>query len=143
MSGDMLNNFNERLSKARKEFQDMINKHGWAVHFVPMDNNHVNIHTHGLQENYNHADLQITCPLPPKTAHSILAEIVHNVKLGERYKEGRNSRIIRNFDVELKEYMESGRKVLRILLPDTKGVLPTEQGCDPKFMYQLDLLRGD
>ncbi|GKU82957.1 hypothetical protein [Niallia sp. NCCP-28] len=37
-----------------------------------------------------------------------------------------------------KLYKEMGRNVLRVLLPDENGVLPTEKSCDEYYKTQLD-----
>ncbi|MDQ0247787.1 hypothetical protein J2S09_005440 [Bacillus fengqiuensis] len=37
-----------------------------------------------------------------------------------------------------KQYREMGRDVLRVLLPDEDGILPTEENCDEYYKIQLD-----
>lgn len=40
--------------------------------------------------------------------------------------------------MEFKQYREMGRDVLRVLLTDEGGVLPTEENCHEFYKSQLD-----
>ncbi|TVX99071.1 DUF4262 domain-containing protein [Cohnella terricola] len=62
----------------------MIKKHGWAAHYVLHDDFHINYHTHGLKENYNHRDLQIVLPVSMGTVRGNIEDI----KEGKEFHEG-------------------------------------------------------
>lgn len=104
----------------RKWEEEQILKYGWLVHFV-FDKD-VNFHTHGLKENFDHPDLQITVPLKKEIAHNILFSIIELIKEGKSFKDGDLlSNIIKNFDVKFINAIESERKVLRVVFPNKDG----------------------
>lgn len=107
------------------EWQNMmLNTHGWYVHYIPEDENLVNIHTHGLFEKFDHDDFQIVVPLPEKTAQVIFKTFLDRIKGGEKFKSADVvEHIITNYSVKLIDAIESNRTVLRIILPDKFGKL--------------------
>jgi hypothetical protein len=100
-------------------------EHGWYCHMVgPDETGMSNYHTHGLKESFNHPDLQFVLPIRPDIAQGILSDMVKSIEEGEKFEPGkRYSRVIRNFDVAIISASESGRQVLRIILPDPNGNL--------------------
>jgi len=106
--------------------REKMEKYGWFVHFVPDDEdcpNSVNYHTHGVERSFGHPDLQICFPLSRDIAHSILSNIVDDIKAGSRFEPGKkyNEIIGGGLSVEFIHAMECGRKVLRIIFPDKNG----------------------
>lgn len=103
--------------------------HGWYMHYVYDDQNSpysVNIHTHGLIENFNHPDLQVCMPLPKKIIHNIVVEIVNRIKERTLFidKDQNYGDILAGgYRVKFIDAIENGRPVLRMILPDKAGHL--------------------
>lgn len=96
-----------------------------------------NAHTHGM-EKYNHMDFQIVLMLPDNEIPYILNTLAHRVQEGERFLDGDMvSGIYEDCDIRLDEYEETGRKVLRVMIPDDCNVFPEEEHCMPVFRLQL------
>lgn len=118
--------------------EEMEKKYGWYIHFVFGDKScpsGYNIHTHGLAK-FKHPDIQICFPLAKETASGILKTVAGNIKEGKKYFAGmRYSDVITNYEVEIAEAEESGRKVLRIIFPDKNGNFQTYDG-KPNKQYQ-------
>jgi hypothetical protein len=117
-------------------------KYGWIVHFVPGGDDQTptgfNAHTHGLQENYQHADFQIVVPLPDKVAHGIFITLADRVKQGEKFQDRQKvDEVIKGFAVKLIDAVECGRPVLRIILPDPNGKLDLGEIND-QYAVQYD-----
>lgn len=131
-----------KFEQMQSYFNTLIEKYGWASHYVPLDENHINYHTHGLMENYNHCDLQITLPVSMEVAHGIISKMVDDIKNGLKFYEGikYTGYIKQGYDVKFMLFKECERPVLRVLLPDSKKVMPDQSGCEEIFKYQLDEL---
>ncbi|MOA18910.1 hypothetical protein D3C78_1392550 [compost metagenome] len=131
-----------RNKDVQKQFYNMIKTHGWAAHYVPLDDFHINYHTHGLKENYNHRDLQIVLPVSMENAHGIVSGIIHDIKEGKVFYEDIDyiGYLGSNHRIQFKEFYECERPVLRILFPDKKGRMPFDVKCDAGFKAQLDIL---
>lgn len=113
----------EALANFRKWEQESLEKYGWYVHYVGSDRDvptGYNAHTHGLVEKYNHPDLQIVCPLPPRVAHGTFWNIVDRIAAGEKFKAGDVvSDIAGNgYKVKFVNAWEVDRPVLRVIIPD-------------------------
>jgi hypothetical protein len=137
----------KRIDEIKQQEEEMMKEHGWVVHYVfeteesPMDGL-ANIHTHGLEQNFGHLDLQFVLPLHPNQIHPILSLIVHTIKEGNEYKEGiMYDEVLEGFPVAFQTFHEKNRKVLRLLLPDANGKFPGEEGCDPMFARQLEEIK--
>ena len=46
--------------------------------------------------------------------------------------------IIEGYPIIMKYFVEMNREVLRVLLPDERGILPTRPECDECYKTQLD-----
>lgn len=119
----------QAIRKALKTHHDqMMKKYGWYAHYVPDDPTsptEFNAHTHGFEESWGHPDVQIVFPLPQGVAHSIFWNVVHAIKKGKpfRFSAGKPyADIIEKYNVTFAWAKEGGRRVLRIILPDEKGV---------------------
>lgn len=122
-----------------------IEKYGFYIHYVfsTKTTEMANIHTHGLADNKNHMDFQIVLPITKELASSLIWEFVHNINLGKKYETGLIDGIIANYPVKLITATESGRLVLRIILPDPNGKFPEDEGCDPIYARQADISFSD
>lgn len=110
---------------------------GFFVHYVPLNNNNANIHTHGISELFSHLDLQIVLPIRPETATGILHTIVDQIKNGYRFeKEGCYDTVIHDFPVHLVKRKEMDREVMRIILPDEHGRFYPDIEQDNIYSYQ-------
>lgn len=112
------------------KWQDQqMEKHGWYSHYV-MDEGVCNLHTHGIQETFEHPDFQIVIAIPPRTAGSIFWRLANLIKEGKKFEAGQIAEGIigNNLKVTFIEVNEGNRRVLRIILPDKNGTLdPLEQ----------------
>ena len=100
-----------------------------------------NAHTHGL-ERYGHLDFQMVLFLPTEEIGRILNTLGLRVQSGERFRSGDMvSGIYEDCDVRLDEYEETGRKVLRVIIPDANNIFPEEGDC--MLPYCLQLLKTD
>lgn len=127
------------IGKVLREQQEMMDEHKWMCHYVMPEKGeeYINLHTHGLLENFNHRDFQIVIPVDQGTGHSILSDLVERVKRGERIQvDKKYSDVIQDFDVYFSLQKEMDRYVLRMILPDPNGKFPEDEGCDPFYQKQ-------
>lgn len=112
-----------------------IAEYGWVSHVVDQDPDvptGFNAHTHGFSETLQHPDFQIVLRVPPRICHDIFAGLFLRVQQGDRFQAGRRyDRVIQGYEVLLLKAQESGREVLRIILPDPNGCLDLEQLAEP------------
>ncbi len=95
-----------------------------------------NFHTHGM-EKYSHLDFQMTLAYPPQELCRILNTMGLRVQAGERFKNGDMvSGIYEDCDVRLTEFEETGRKVLRIIVPDKHNRFPEDSECETPYQLQ-------
>lgn len=100
-----------------------------------------NAHTHGM-ERYGHQDFQMVLFFPHKEISRILNTFGLRVQAGEQFKAGDMvSGIYEDCNIRLDEFEETGRKVLRVVIPDGKNVFPEEKECES--VYQLQLLETE
>ena len=100
-----------------------------------------NAHTHGL-ERYGHLGFQMVLFLPTEEIGRILNTLGLRVQSGERFRSGDMvSGIYEDCDVRLDEYEETGRKVLRVIIPDANNIFPEEGDC--MLPYCLQFLKTD
>lgn len=76
----------KRIEVLSEKEKQMIEEHGWVFHYVYETkggelNGLANIHTHGIEENFQHKDIQVVLPIMAQTIHSILAGIVGDSEL--------------------------------------------------------------
>lgn len=96
-----------------------------------------NAHTHGM-ELYNHQDFQLVLNYPPNIIGYILNTLGLRVQAGERFKAGDMvSGIFEDCDVRLDEFEETGRTVLRVIVPDKHNRFPEDEECMEVYRYQL------
>lgn len=105
-------------------------KVGWYGHIVENADGPTgfNCHTHGLA-----VDFQIVFPVSHYVADSVLTTMADRSKGGEKFIDGQEIHgVIRNYPIKLALATESGREVLRIILPDRHGKFGKEaEGAFP------------
>jgi hypothetical protein len=131
------------LEAVRKREAEWIEKYGFFVDYVPLDEYHINAHTHGLMESKEHMDFQIVLPLDQELANKLFWSFVHQINEGANFEdkidEDINS-ILNGYPVRLIKTIECKRDVLRVLFPDKNGKFPTDVNCEEAFKHQLDTL---
>lgn len=106
--------------------------------FIP---NTCNAHTHGM-EKYHHMDFQMVLFLPLEEIGRILNTLGLRVQAGERFQSGDMvSGIYEDCDIRLDAYEETGRTVLRVMIPDKYNIFPEDEQCMP--VYRLQLLKTE
>ena len=100
-----------------------------------------NAHSHGM-EAYNHPDFQLVLAYTPKEIMRIINTLGLRVQAGEKFHAG--DLITGIYDdccVRLDEFEESGRTVLRVIVPDKNNLFPEDEKCDE--LYKLQALPTD
>lgn len=128
-----------------------LEKYGWIAHVVPeyegspLD---FNLHTHGVQENFDHPDFEVVLPMNPVIIMGMLHNIVNRIKEGETFVTGRQyTNLIyaegpgRNLPVEFAESTECGRRVLRVILPD-EDLSTNRANMKHPFVHQWEGIDG-
>ena len=153
-------NFNKNKDKSnmsnskidnKKEKSNMKSNYNWQIHadkngcncdndgdyILNMLPGTANFHTHGLEQ-YNHPDFQIVLDYDLETATAILNFLGASVRDGEKFKAGDYVKgIFRYGDARLEMFEESGRDVLRVIVPDPNNLFPDEEDCCSIFSHQL------
>jgi uncharacterized protein DUF4262 len=115
------------IEKLKEAEQKSIIEYGWYAHYVFNDcyaPNHYNIHTHGLQELWNHKDLQCCFPIDPQIIMSVFHDLVDKgIKKGVRFEVGIGYEgfLGGGYIVKFIDAIENERPVLRMLIPDMDG----------------------
>ena len=103
-------------------------------HFLPYA---CNAHTHGM-ERYHHMDFQVVLALPPRDIGYILNSLGLRVQAGERFHAGDLvSGIFLDCQVRLDAYEETGRTVLRVVIPDKDNRFPEDEACMETYRLQM------
>ena len=113
---------------------ELIERVGWVAHAMtdrPL------IHTHGLQERFDHPDLEIRLAVPPEKRYHLLAPIAEAVKAGRRFQVGGEDPTLFSVPIRFIAREESGRMVLRAIFPDPAGRFPDDPGCPPEWAEQV------
>lgn len=106
--------------------------------FLP---NACNAHTHGMDK-YNHMDFQMVLRYSDELIAYILNSLCLRVQAGERFESGDYvSGIFEDCDIRLDEYEETGRTVLRVIIPDKFNIFPEDPQC--MYEYRLQLFETD
>lgn len=120
--------------------RDMMAEHGWYVLYIlddPQTPFGVSYHTFGLRETFGHPDLQICLRINQDLAHAVFSAIVERIRTGARYEDGGcyAGLLKGEYSLRFAASRNDGRKLLRILIPDTNDSLDTEP-----YSMQLDML---
>ncbi len=96
-----------------------------------------NAHTHGM-ERYGHIDFQMVLRLSDTEIARILNTLGLWVQSGKRFhSDDMVSGIYEDCDVRLDEFEETGRKVLRVIIPDKNNIFPEDESCMEPYCFQL------
>ena len=96
-----------------------------------------NAHTHGMAK-YGHQDFQLVLYLHPNQMGYVLNNLGLRVQAGEQFKAGDMVEgIFDRCPLRLDEAEESGRKVLRVIIPDDENRFPEVPDCTYPYSYQL------
>jgi len=117
-----------------KADHDAIAKQGWTAHVVRDDENTglLNYHTHGFVDMFGCDDIQFYINADPVDLHTLAWRIVESIEAGTKPTNGMVLKVIyeiasptgkSDVGVKLIETDESGRRVLRVILPDHGGCL--------------------
>lgn len=119
--------------------REFLAKDGFFAHLVPDETSPLgfNAHTHGFELTWNHPDLQIVFPVDGQVAMGLFWAAVAHIKEGSVFSDGDVvARIAGNeYKVKFVKVQESGRDVLRMILPDKEGNLDVET-ITGKFRHQ-------
>ena len=95
-----------------------------------------NAHTHGMKR-YHHPDFQMVLRLPPREICRILNTLGLRVQAGEHFQaRDMISGIYEDCDVRLEEFEETGRNVLRVIIPDKYNRFPEDDHCMEPYRLQ-------
>lgn len=97
-----------------------------------------NAHTHGLSELYGHPDFQVVVFFGgAQEIGRILNTLGCRVRDGEKFSPGDFVEgIYEDCRVRLDEVEETGRKVLRVVIPDKNNLFPEDEGVDSNYAVQ-------
>ena len=109
----------------RKKEAELVEKVGWYIHLVgDYPNGMINAHTHNLENHVNHPDLQIVLPIDDKSISNIFHNIIGKIKDGATFKDGDKANgVLKSMPVAFFAARDGDRDVLRVILPDTDGVI--------------------
>lgn len=115
----------EKVAAMEREF---IAKDGFFVHLISDDKTTpmgFNAHTHGFELTWNHLDLQVVFPVKEQVVMGLFWAAVEHIKEGSVFSDGDVVGRIAGNDYKVKfiKAQESGRDVLRMILPDVAGNL--------------------
>jgi len=110
----------------------------WIIHYVigtEGPGGIVNAHTHGM-ERYDHLDFQLVLPLVQKQTCEILNTIGIEVQNGRKFEPNIYYIDIFTCGFRLLPVLETGRKVLRLILPDPQMRFPENPLCIEPYKSQ-------
>lgn len=100
-----------------------------------------NAHTHGM-EKYNQPDFQMILRTSNEEICRILNTLGLRVQRGERFYDGAYvTGIYEDCCIRLQEFEETGRKVLRVIIPDGNNIFPESPQCG--YPYNMQLLETE
>ena len=95
-----------------------------------------NAHTHGM-EKYGHPDFQVVIHMSTQNIGYVLNLLGLRVQAGERFSAGDLvSGVFEDCPVRLDAFEETGRQVLRVVIPDGKNRFPEDPHCDYPYSFQ-------
>ncbi len=113
----------------------------WMIHYVINDigpGGIINAHTHGM-DIYDHLDFQVVLPFPQWHIGYLLNEMGSRVRSGERFHPGDYVRgIYEDCPIRLDLFRETGRDVLRLIIPDKANRFPEDPMCQKKYRVQIN-----
>lgn len=135
------------VAEIKRWEEERLKNPGWFIHAIGNDENYpfnVNFHTHGLQENYNHLDLQLICPVPVPVVQGIFNFIVDQIKEGVVFESGQMVEgIFGGLFVKLEKAEEGEREILRVIVPDPEGSVDPWSMKSPFKKQYFDIVEFD
>lgn len=117
-----------------------IAKYGWYAEYI-LDTEHPDFHTHGFRQKFKHLDFQIVMPnFPSNLAMYCFHEIARFISEGNSYKDGDllHDNILDGLTIKLFQTKESGRPVLRMIMPDKQNRFDREDISYPyRIQYEI------
>jgi hypothetical protein len=133
----------------KKSIDLALKKYGWYIHYIPDDTDtpyNFNSHTHNLSKKFGHPDLQIVFPLPHTVVEPLFSRLVNIIKnekmvftAGEVYYPHKG---YDNYPITFIKAAESGREVLRVILPDRFGKVLQNELEDDRYLDQYNCLES-
>ena len=118
-------------------------KPNWIVHLVfdvQESENCGNTHTHGMDQ-YDHLDFQVVLKVAPNIFGYLLNTMGDRVRNGEKFKTGDMvSGLFEDCDVRLDLFKETGRDVLRLIIPDGDNNFPESPLCKEPYKSQTQIM---
>lgn len=115
----------EALGRNKEWEDERLKNPGWFIHAIQGDSEYpfdCNFHTHGLQQNYEHLDLQIICPVDHRMIATVFTTLAGRIKDGEVFESGQIvDDVLGPIPFKLEKVSEDDREVLRIIFPDKEG----------------------
>lgn len=115
----------EGIEAVEKKEAQAMKDIGWYAHYVTDDPGtpfQFNYHTHGFPQKFGHPDIQVCFPVPFDIAHRIAWSAAHHLEEGGKLEAGKSSdAILEGYEVMCIKAHESGRDVIRLVLPDKNG----------------------
>ncbi len=112
----------------------------WVIHYVfdqSGPGNTCNAHTHGM-ENYSHPDFQLVLPYAKEHIMYLLNTLGMRVQAGETFAAGDMVKgLYEDCDIRLDLVWETGRQVLRLIIPDKHNRFPEDPLCDERYKPQI------
>jgi hypothetical protein len=126
MSGENGNGRSDVRRQAEARERASMKKYGWFARVVPGHPETpfgFSIHTYGFDETWKQPNVQIVYPVPPEMGYDILYTIAQLIEKGEKLEPGRDytDNILHGLTVRFAWTTESGRRLLRAILPDKKN----------------------
>ena len=116
----------------------MNNQYTWLIHsvFDYGPGNTKNNHTHGM-EDFGHLDFQVVLNIKPAEIGYLLNTMGERVRDGERFQSGDMIKgLFLDCDVRLDLFRETGRDVLRLIIPDGDNRFPEYPLCKAPYIFQ-------
>ena len=89
-------------------------------------------------ERYQHPDFQVVLNFPPEHIAYLLNSMGLRVQKGEHFTAGTFvNGLYSDCPIRLDQFRETGRDVLRLIIPDRHNRFPEDAACEPKYKVQL------
>ena len=112
----------------------------WIIHYVfddPAPYPYLcNAHTHGMAK-YQHPDFQLVLNLPQEHICYLLNTLGMREQSWDTYHDvDMVSGIYEDCSIRLKKVRETGRDVLRLIIPDKRNRFPEDENCMEPYRHQ-------
>jgi hypothetical protein len=119
-----------QLQKAAKHYREMMARDGFAIHAIIGETTH----THGLEESFNHPEIECVLYTSPDLLISLVHDLGMRVKGGTRFSDGELvDKLLQDLPVKLVACADG----LRLILPDPAGELEQDR-MEPAYARQYD-----